>query len=67
MTGSGSLQLQDRSQAFVNRALQTGRQRAGVFRQESAVEGQKLRDINDRVALEPRRARRQQYIARGVG
>ena len=61
------LELEDRTQPFIDGALQTRRQRAAVFNQETAVEGQELGDIHDRIAGEARRARRQQDIPWGVG
>jgi len=61
------LELQDRSQAFIDEALQTRRQRPGTLGQEAAVKGQELGDIHDRVAGEAHRTGRQQDIPWGVG
>ena len=62
-----ALELQNRSQPLIDRALQARRKRAGMFSEETAVKGQKLRDIHDRVTGEARRACRQQDIPWGVG
>jgi hypothetical protein len=51
------LQFENQAQALIHGALQARRQRAGVLGQEAAVEGEKLRDIRDRVAGKARRAR----------
>jgi hypothetical protein len=64
--GACSLQLQDHSETFIDGALQTGRQRAGVLSQETAVEGKDLRDIDYRVSWETHCPGGQQDISRGV-
>jgi hypothetical protein len=46
------LELQNKAQPFIYGALQARRQRAGALSQETTVEGEKLRDIHDRVAGE---------------
>ena len=53
------VEFQNQAQVFIYQALQARRQRAGVLSQKTTVEGEKLRDIHDRVAGEARRARGQ--------
>jgi len=61
------LEFQNQAQAFIYQALQARRQRAGVLGQKTTVEGEKLRDIHDRVAGEARRARGQKEITGRIG
>ena len=61
------VELQNSAQPTIHGALQARRQRAGVLGQETSVEGQELGDIDDRVAGEARRSRRQQDIAWDIG
>lgn len=41
-----ALKMQNQAQTFVDGPLQARRKRAGVLSQETAVEGQELRDIS---------------------
>ena len=61
------LKLQHHAQPLIHRSLQSRRQRAGVFGQKAPIEGQSLTDVHDRIAGQPRQARRQQDVAGGFG
>ena len=67
MERRGLLKLQHCAQAFIHRPLQPRRQSSGRFRKEPTIQSQQLRDVHNRIAVQARRARWQQYIARGLG
>ena len=53
------LEFENHAQIFLHGSLYARWQRAGVLGEETTVEGEKLRDIHDRIAREARRARGQ--------
>ena len=61
------LQLQDKSKACVNLRLHSRWQLAHMFREECAIEGQKLGNIDNRIAGQSCGSRRQQEIAGRFG
>ena len=61
------LELQNGAQTFVDGVLQARWQRTSVLGQKTAVEGQELGDIHDRIAGKAGRARRHEDITWDIG
>jgi hypothetical protein len=60
-------QLKNPAQTLIDGTLQAQRQLPDLLRQETTIEGQKLGNIDDRVAEQARQISPQQHIAWGVG
>ena len=52
---------------MIDEGLHAGWESSGVLGQELAIQGEKLRDVDHRIARQPRRPGRQEQISRSVG